>query len=129
MPLSYRIEDGIVYTKVAGAFSAQEQIELTRSWLADRDLQSPYLICRDGSDAAPTTADAIRALLSFLSTVSIPVCSKLALVVRDDVNFGMSRMYQTLADGVENLTIEIFRSSEEAVAWLRQGPTSASTRD
>jgi hypothetical protein len=45
------------------------------------------------------------------------------------VNFGMSRMYQTLADGVKNIQIEIFRSSEEAVAWWRQGSASASNRD
>ncbi len=129
MPLGYRIEDGIVYAKVTGEVSPQEQFELTRSWLADPNLPSPYLVCRDATDASPTTGNAIRGFVSFLSTLSIPVGSKLAMVVREDVNFGMSRMYQTLADEVKNLQIRIFRTSEEAVAWLRQGSVCASTRD
>ena len=47
MPLSYKIEDGIVYITVTGKIGVQEQKDFAQEWLSDPTLPSPLKILRD----------------------------------------------------------------------------------
>ena len=44
--------------------------------------------------------------------------SKVALVATKDLSFGISRVYETLRKQ-EGLEIEVFRSEQKAVSWLK----------
>ena len=45
-----------------------------------------------------------------------------ALVVQKDLSFGLSRMYETLADISQHpVAYRVFRDKDEAVAWLGKG--------
>lgn len=44
-----------------------------------------------------------------------------ALVVSDDLQFGMSRMYEMLSDGITKGEIRVFRDMDEATGWLSGG--------
>jgi hypothetical protein len=44
--------------------------------------------------------------------------ARVAIVARTDLQFGLAREFQALADGRVPSTIEVFRGVEEAEAWL-----------
>ncbi len=120
MPYSYKIEDGIVFTKVTGEVTVEgEQNEFPRTWLADPDLPSPLLVCREEVDLDYLTAEVVKGSAKFASTLNIPDGSRLALVVDSDVAYGMSRVYEAWTAEL-NVEIGIFRDRDEAIKWLRQ---------
>ena len=63
----------------------EEQNEFTRMWLADPDLPSPPLVCREGFDLDSLTAEVVKDTAKFTSTLDIPYGSRLAIVVDADV--------------------------------------------
>ena len=119
MPCSYEIEDGIVFTEVTGEVTVEEQKEFSRTWLADPDLPSPLLVCRESVDLDSLTAEMVKDSAKFTSTLDIPDGSRLAIVVDSDVAYGMSRVYEAWTAEL-NVDIRIFRDRDEAIKWLRQ---------
>ncbi len=119
MPYSYKIEDGIVFTKVTGEVAVEELSEFSRTWLADPDLPSPLLVCREEVDLDYLTAEVVKGSAKFASTLNIPDGSRLALVVDSDVAYGMSRVYEARTAEL-GFDIGIFRDRDEAIKWLRQ---------
>ncbi|TDJ34423.1 MAG: hypothetical protein E2O61_10675 [Gammaproteobacteria bacterium] len=119
MPYSYKIEDGIVFTKVTGEVTVEEQNEFSRTWLADPDLPSPLLVCRESVDLDSLTAEVIKDSAKFASTLDIPDGSRLAIVVDADVTYGLSRVYEARTAELD-FDIGIFRDCDEAIKWLRQ---------
>ncbi|HYC50322.1 MAG TPA: hypothetical protein VEB19_04345 [Gemmatimonadaceae bacterium] len=72
-----------------------------------------------GVSRLEVSADAMRQLISMYTPVDqLGVQTRLAVVAASDVTFGMSRMYELLrGDGVPE-EIRVFRSHDDAVAWL-----------
>ena len=118
LPYSYKIEDGIVFTKVTGEVTVEEQNEFSRTWLADPDLPSPLLVCRESVDL-DSPAEVVKEQAKFTSTLDIPDGSRLALVVDADVAYGLSRVYEARTAELD-FDIGIFRDRDEAIKWLRQ---------
>ena len=119
MPYSYKIEDGIVFTKVTGEVSVEEQNEFSRTWLSDPNLPSPLLVCRDSLGLVSPTLELTRGQVEFASTLDIPDGSRLAFVVDADVTYGLSRVYEARTAEL-NFDVGIFRDRDEAIKWLRQ---------
>lgn len=46
--------------------------------------------------------------------------SKTAILVASDIDFGIGRMISMISDGQVSFKIEVFRSLEKALSWLRQ---------
>ena len=46
--------------------------------------------------------------------------SKAALVVSNDLDYGMSRMYQIMMEGPTHSKIQVFRDINEAEEWLKE---------
>lgn len=52
---------------------------------------------------------------------------KTALVVSNDLTFGLSRIYASLSENIENYRVKIFRDDlESALAWARQSQETPS---
>ena len=47
MPLSYKIEDGIVYITTIGRIGFQEQMNFIWGWISDPDRPNPIRVLRD----------------------------------------------------------------------------------
>jgi hypothetical protein len=50
---------------------------------------------------------------------------RVAILASRDVEFGLSRMFQTLLEGKAPGIVKVFRSTETAEAWLAEPPDSA----
>jgi hypothetical protein len=70
------------------------------------------------------SADRIRQLARLSAGMDAAMTSKLAIVAPGDFEFGLGRMYEAfreLQSGTKQ--VNVFRSLEEALAWLGQSPT------
>jgi hypothetical protein len=67
------------------------------------------------ADGSEVTADGVRALASRPPLFSSS--ARRALVVRSDLGFGMSRMFELLREGKSG-EVRVFRVIDEARAWL-----------
>jgi hypothetical protein len=52
-----------------------------------------------------------------------PEDSKTAVLVTEAIDYGISRMIQTLTEGEVSFRVEIFHSMEKALAWLDVEPS------
>ena len=116
MPLSYKIDAGIVYTTVTGKIEVQEQIDFMREMVSDPALPSPLLILRDTREQTGYIRGSHRELTSFAA--SLPIGAKAAIVASEEVIFGTSRMFQARVDETHN--VRVFRDIDEAREWLLQ---------
>ncbi len=44
--------------------------------------------------------------------------NRLAILVSDDLTFGLARMWKAYADNTKEINVRYFRQSEEAIDWL-----------
>jgi hypothetical protein len=89
--------------------------------LADPDYDATFndLVDLRGVARLEVSAEALRQLISMYTPVDqLGVRTRLAVVAGSDLTFGMSRMYELLrGDGIPE-EIRVFRSYDDAVAWL-----------
>jgi hypothetical protein len=88
----------------------------------DYDATVDDLIDLRGVERLEVSRDALSRLISMYKPVdSLGVPTRLALVAASDVTFGMSRMYEMLRGDDVPEEIRVFRSHDDAVAWLKDG--------
>ena len=122
MPLSYKIEDGIVYITVTGKIGVQEQKDFAREWLSDPTLPSPLKILRDTRKQVGQFGGSLQSLKKIIdfATNSFPPDTRLAILASDDLIFGSSRIFQAWLD--ETTNVMVFRDKDEAHEWLLRPP-------
>jgi hypothetical protein len=87
--------------------------------LDDRQFQTYRTVLVDRRHAAPATTEFVNGIINFMDAHRGQVAERTALLVGNDTSFGMSRMTQLIADARHpELKIGVFRSREEAAAWL-----------
>jgi len=124
MPLRYRIEDGVVHVTLWGSVTAAENYTFAHTWLNDPERRSPILLCRDsseldGSQTAADMRDFAELFRRIVDEIVVPPGSRVALVARGDLQYGLLRVVSGHADAAD-VPISVFRSVDEAVVWLKQ---------
>ena len=101
-----------------------ENVTFVRSFLSDPRYAPDYGFLRDRRGLVPLSIeDATRA--ASISEAVPELRGKLwAIVVDDLVNFGTSRMQQTIAEW-HGLEVRIFKDIDEARQWLARGSRPA----
>lgn len=77
-----------------------------------------------GADFSAISADGMRSLLAVRARYAVRAGSRTAFVVGNEVAYGMSRMFQLLADGTIPQDLSVHRSIEDAHAWVLAGRTT-----
>jgi hypothetical protein len=125
MPVSWRVEPAARRTLVtlSDPYSFPEWEE-TLAAMIDAGACEPWrAFLVDRRDAAAPTTDFVRRMADAFGRHAQKIGSaRVAIVVSNDVNFGMARMTQMLAEAqTPFITIRAFRKFEEAERWLGQG--------
>jgi hypothetical protein len=121
MPISHRIDAdlGVVYVYINGRVAPVDQGQQLKTLLADPAFRSGlhYLVdWRDGdesntSEEVRMMADAVRREAGRLGA------SRFALVVRTDVQYGLTRVFAAFVGDVP-LEFRTFRKIDDACRWL-----------
>ena len=123
MPIDFDLHDGVVFSRAHGVLTT-ECLDGHRQSLAETLGSQPdrELLDLRAVEQIDLTGGAVRAEVSTdrvqLESSETPADPKLALVADREVLYGIARMYQILHEG-SGLTIEIFRSMEDARQWIQ----------
>ncbi|MEZ5066209.1 MAG: hypothetical protein R3B81_15895 [bacterium] len=120
MPLRIRIENPIVYADFEGETTDAEILtEIHRVW-ADPALPISFgllIDVRRSESLGRRSPEKIQSLVSLLIPYVDRFRRRFAVVVAEDVQFGMVRMAAAFAD-FQHISIEVFRDLDSARAWL-----------
>ena len=129
MPVSWRVEPEARRTLVtlSDPYSFPEWEEALTAMIDSRACDPWRAFLVDRRNAAPPTTDFVRRMADAFGRNSTQIGSaRVAIVVNNDVNYGMARMTQMLAEAqTPNITIRAFRQLEDAERWLDQGTVTA----
>lgn len=121
MPVSYRIDspNGIVWTKVTGVLTDEQLLRHKEALLADPAFRAGMKEISDVRDVErlDVTREGIRRFASFDAVHSSHLSAhEIALLVSDDLTFGLGRMYGALTEG--NIGgVKVFRCESEVRSW------------
>lgn len=74
-----------------------------------------------GADFSRLSTDGMRNLLAIRAQYVARAGSRTAFLVHDEVAYGMSRMFQLLADGTIPQDLSVHRQLDDAQAWVLEG--------
>ena len=78
------------------------------------------LINHSELNGAPLTTDDIAEMANFTKPLQAQIGkAKIAILVARDLEFGLSRMWQVFASEGRESVSELFRSFNQAIAWLK----------
>ena len=121
MPISYTIDDekGCIFETWTGDIVARDLADHWAKYLADPNVMALRRTLVDLRNARILfTGSQLESLVATIVVPSLEGRSwKSAIVVRDPVQFGVSRQYQVFAESYSRDSI--FGNVEEAIAWLR----------
>jgi len=118
MPISWRIADGLVWLESDGNVPFEEWRAAVEAALAHPDYRPGMGVVHDWRSLkwAPSTNE-IGARARYGATLG-PI--RWALVVPNDVGYGMGRMAEILTDEPP-IQLRTFRDIKDAEAWVRGG--------
>lgn len=123
--VAYDADAEVVRIDVTGRPAASDLLELYGRVIGDHGGRSRLWDYR----AADLTGLSGRDLAVIADAVSRkepePEGFRVAVVVEKDVDFGISRMYQALAERRLSVPYEVFRNLADAERWLRDGPEAS----
>ena len=122
MPMSYVIDtpNNLIRTSGTGVLTDDDVMAHRKALTSDPAFNSKMREISDIREVTDfrVTPAGIRLMVAFdVKVVPAGGMHQLAVVARENVAYGMSRMYQTL-DEPNIRSVGVFRTYEEAAAWL-----------
>ena len=122
MPVSYRIDDGILRLVNEGKYSLDEFLDVLTEALAAPDRPDPCFLLIDlRTSTESRTQEEILKLADALAARKPPLASRCATVVERKHHFGLARMLSAHL-ALRGMDYGVFHDDDEAVAWLRAAP-------
>lgn len=126
MPVDFEIDRAKNFTTFTfqGEVTLSEMIEAMNSYgKSGVTLHELYDVRQlEGERISNEDIDVVVLYFCQFGTVR-PEDSKTAVLVTEVLDYGISRMIQTLTEGKVSFRIEIFKSLEDALAWLEVEPS------
>ena len=117
--LRWNPEHGVLFVRAWGEMSAEssvavlEAISAGEAWPAD----APAIWDVREASFPGASGDALRALAAERARFENRRVARVAMVVDDDLNFGLMRMFEMLSD-TEHGSIQVFRDLDAALRWV-----------
>jgi len=123
MPIELHVDRqaGIVHIEATGIVTAEELVDSVPRLMSHPDFRPGMAHLFDLTSAEDTdvTADELRELARvFVGHLDELQTSRLAVVAKDPVLFGVSRMYEAFAN-LQPVPMRVMRDRDESLEWLR----------
>lgn len=119
--VTYDRELGIVHAEQWESFSLTEQFEFLRAIAEDPDASrgAPLLIDYRQLTISDINRDDLEDISTRMGKLIGQIGSyRIALLARTDLQFGLGRQFQMIAEHRVPASIEVFRDEAEAMEWL-----------
>lgn len=120
MILSVDPERRLATVRLTGTLQADDLKEAFAAMVGHPDFEAGFNSLWDlrGASAARLDFEALRDVVRAVATrKDARGRGKVAIVVTQDVDYGVSRVYEMLASGLPTV-VNVFRTLEEAAAWF-----------
>ena len=122
--MEYTVEyvDGIFIISTSGKAAAGDAATVMETMLSHPEWKPGTPRCYDVSklDTAMLTVKEMRRIASFASIHKKELgAGKIAMVASRNLEYGFARMLSVLVTQFEMAELEVFRTREEALAWLK----------
>jgi hypothetical protein len=119
MAISYKIEDQFILIQTEGNFKPSDLNDTFTKIFSGSDVKPGVKILLHDMDSVytPTSQDiesGVRNIEYFMKNI----CSKMAIVVSSDVNYGMGRMMETFCEQ-RDMSVRVFKDMDQAKQWLK----------
>lgn len=124
MPVTYEILDApfAVAARYEGAVTVAEVGAMFSRYMQDpkHDLRRAHIVEAEGLDALDIGFSEVFAIFQLFEPIykSQGQTMYTAIVLNDDVLFGIARIFQNLSEASDWAVAEIFETRREAEAWL-----------
>ena len=122
MPIRWRFDTagGFALMSVSDPYTIDEWRTAMTAILEAPVSRSHVAILVDRRDTQPLSTQSVEEMTRFLAEYQAELAGgRAAILVSDEVNFGMGRMTQLRSRlEIPNTTIRTFRSYDDAIAWL-----------
>jgi hypothetical protein len=122
MEISFGFEAGILTVRVAGQYppeDAKTALEAVLPGAAQPEILGTLIDLRDSASIDTRARGEMESFGEFLASLRGQLGGRLAIVVRSDVAYSLTRVAAVWA-GAEGLLVHIDRNERRALAWLRQ---------
>ena len=120
MPVLYRFDSNVIIIELIGEYSINEFKALVSNLFNDPSCpQNPVLLIdlSNSRSIQNRSSASINSMASFIASYAERFNNRLAIVVPDDLTFGLMRMSSVEADSLK-ISFKILRTMEEARAGL-----------
>ena len=118
MEWQHTIEDSLCHIECSGELAFDGATALLETVIADPALDGVQgILIEDKGTPFYPVADEINVILSHFATLSAEGRRHLALVVENDVQFGVGRLIEAQAQ-MRDISFRVFHSVAEAKEWL-----------
>lgn len=122
MNMAHEIDGRILIIRQNGVTDAEEIIQAMNAAVADPRLQAGSHVLWDATDApAQASAKKIRRLVAGFGSLSDKLSSRFAIVVENQIQFGVSRMLSAYSELVD-VEVRVFFDVPTAKDWLLSRP-------
>ena len=121
MEFSVKYRGGFFDVKTSGDGELDKFGDLADAMFAYEEWKPGTPVLHDHTDlnSGPLTVDDIRGIAQLCADRRAQFgAGKLAVVVARDLEFGLARMWAVFAEDKWDVVSKVFRSREEAIAWL-----------
>lgn len=122
MPIEHKVDPvlGILRVRRWGDVSTQDEARACAVRAADPQVVPGIKVLVDCTGVEPPdTTEMVKYVADCTTRIAARLrCGPLAIVVKTDVEYGMANMYLAYTD-LAHPDTAVFRSEEEALAWLR----------
>jgi hypothetical protein len=121
MPIAIQLKEGVLHIDFCGEITPQDLVavvEQTRSFESSGMHAPDRFTDTSGADAIAITFDAMSDFAALRTEAVIPNPVKNAVFAPTEVHFGLARMFQQMNRN-PNIELRVFRTRDEAWAWLK----------
>jgi hypothetical protein len=119
MPVFYKIdkEHRLVMTTASGVFGFADMLGHQDLLLRDPDFDPAYSQLLDFTHVTKVEMDSEDVRKLAARSVFWP-CSRRAILVDTDIEFGFARMFEMLRENAGEKGIKVFRDLDDALSWI-----------
>lgn len=124
MPTTYEIDPKgrFVLARYVGHITREDIRTMFAAYQSDPEfrLDLPHIVDLRTADTTDVDNEGMRLALYMFQSVYTKAAERMiaAIVVSDDLFYGMARMYQSLSEMSEFSTVRLFENMDDAVEWV-----------
>lgn len=124
VPVTYTVNEarGLVITTIREGFTYSDIVATFAALRSDPQIRPEFnRLAVYEATHVPFTSAEVRSMVEAAAHVPHTASTRVAVVVRCDVMYGMMRMYELYGDGL-GIQVRVFRDRAEADEWLAERP-------